>query len=480
MFRVRGRGSARLSVTLAATGVLAASAFAAAAPASADEQNPGGATATLQSLKASGPAIIHGDKGDKEVSAGLFGLDVAGGGALQTYCIDIHHPTKQGAQYQETPWQQSSLQGNSDAGKIRWILQNSFPQVNDLSKLAGAAGLGSLDDKQAAAGTQVAIWRFSDHVDVEAKDESAEKLADYLEKAAKENGGLGEPKASLSLSSPAVSGKAGEKLGPVKVSTSAAGATVTVDAAGQAQKVAVVDKAGKPVTTAVDGDELFFDVPSESAEGSAAMSVKASTTVPIGRVFTGIGRHRGSQTQILAGSSESTVEATATATWGAKDDQGPLPAVTAEKNCEKGGLDISVTNEGEKDFVFSLGGKEHTVAAGESHTAFVALKEDEAYKVEISMPDGTKKVFEGILDCKTESETGTAGGSGESSEPSSEPSPASVGGSGDESTGGAGDLAETGSSSATPVIAGIAVALVVVGGGAVFFLRKRKSATGSE
>ncbi|MEW5633411.1 LAETG motif-containing sortase-dependent surface protein, partial [Streptomyces hydrogenans] len=38
------------------------------------------------------------------------------------------------------------------------------------------------------------------------------------------------------------------------------------------------------------------------------------------------------------------------------------------------------------------------------------------------------------------------------------------------------DLAETVSSNATPMIAGIAVALVLAGGGAVFFLRKKKAA----
>jgi LPXTG-motif cell wall-anchored protein len=41
----------------------------------------------------------------------------------------------------------------------------------------------------------------------------------------------------------------------------------------------------------------------------------------------------------------------------------------------------------------------------------------------------------------------------------------------------AGDLAETGSSNATPMIAGIAIALVVIGGGAVFLVRKKKAPT---
>ncbi|NSC23980.1 LPXTG cell wall anchor domain-containing protein [Streptomyces albus subsp. chlorinus] len=44
--------------------------------------------------------------------------------------------------------------------------------------------------------------------------------------------------------------------------------------------------------------------------------------------------------------------------------------------------------------------------------------------------------------------------------------------------GGGGDLAETGSSSNTPMIAGIAAAVVVVGGALVVFARKRRSSQG--
>ena len=472
MFRVRRRFATRLSAALATTGLLAAGAIATAAPAAADEQNPGGATATLANNGAllkeeSGSAIIELGGKERTVGAGLFQLDVDGGGSLKTYCIDIFTGTKPGAKYRETSWEQSSLQGNKDAGKILWILKNSYPQVNDLAKLADAADVPSLNAKQAAAGTQVAIWRLSDHVKVKAADESANKLADYLEKNAQT---LQEPKASLALEPAAVSGKAGEKLGPIKVSTSASNATVALDQAAAGKGVKVVDKDGKPVTSAVNGSELYLDVPADAPEGSATLTVKVTTELSVGRAFTSIGVK--SQTQILAGTSASTVEATATANWGAADHKGPLPAVTAEKNCVKGGLDITVDNtKGTQEFVFSLGGKEHTIGAGKSETVFLPVKEDEAYKVEISLPDGGKEVFEGVLDCKTESTTGATTGGGE---PSSEPSPASAGGSSGDTTGP--DLAETGSSSATPVIAGIAVALVVVGGAAVFLLRKRKSA----
>lgn len=445
------RGVARFAAATLVSGLVAAGTVAAAGSAAADEapQQHGGATATIGGLKTFGQAVIHDHGRDEKVSAGLFEMTVDNGGTLQTYCIDIHNPTQKEAKYQETPWSGTSLGGNPDAGKISWILQHSYPQVNDLSALAKQAGAGSLTDKDAAAGTQVAIWRYSDHADVDAVSPAAEKLADYLQKNAQN---VAEPKSSLSLEPPAISGHAGQKLGPVTVHTNAGQVTVTPPADAAASGVKIVDAAGKPVTTAKNGSELFFDVPQGAEDGTAALTVQASTTVPVGRAFASETR---SQTQILAGSSESTVSAIATATWA---KQGPIPALSAEKNCAKNGVDITATNKGDQPFTFELLGVKHTIAAGKSETVTVPLKEDQPYDFTIKGPNGLEKHFKGVLDCKTQS-----------TQPSSQPSPASAGGSSGS------DLAETGSSSATPMIAGVAVALVVVGGAAVFLVRKKKA-----
>lgn len=387
-------------------------------------------------------------------------MAVDNGGTLQTYCIDIHNPTQQQAKYQEVPWSASSLHNNGDAGKIRWILQNSYPQVNDLAALAAKAGAGNLTEKTAAAGTQVAIWRFSDHAKVDALDPAAEKLADYLEKSAQN---VAEPKASLTLDPPTVSGKSGSKLGPVTVHTNADSVTIS-PAAGVPAGAKVVGKDGKPVTSATDGTQLFFDVPAGAADGSSSLTAQAATKVPVGRAFTGIGEHAKSQTQIPGLPSESTVSAAASFSW---KKQGAIPAITAEKNCAKGGVDVTANNKGDEAFRFQLA-KDYEIAPGKSQTVTVPVAEDQPYDITIKGEGGFKKSFSGVLDCKT---AGSGGG-----KPSSKPSPASVGGS---STGGdqGGDLAETGSSNATPMIAGIAVVLVVVGGGAVFFLRKKKTGT---
>ncbi|WP_373294439.1 Cys-Gln thioester bond-forming surface protein [Streptomyces albiflavescens] len=455
----RRRGATRLAAATLVSGLVAAGAIASAGTAVADvtPQSLGGATATIGDLKTYGSAVIHDHGEDAWVSAGLFEMSVDNGGMLQTYCIDIHNPTQRDAKYQETPWSGTSLNGNKDAGKIRWILQNSYPQVNDLAALAEKAGAAGLTEKDAAAGTQVAIWRYSDGADVDAVDPRAEKLADYLQKSARN---LAEPKASLALDPAAVSGHAGEKLGPVTVHTNADSVTVTPPSDATAGGVKIVDKDGKAITSAVNGSRLYFDVPKDTADGAASLTVQASTTVPVGRAFTSDTR---SQTQILAGSSESTVSASATANWAEK---GAIPALSAEKNCAKSGVDITAANEGDEAFTFELMGIEHTIEAGTSQTVTIPLQEDQAYDFTINGPNGFSKRFKGVLDCKTQASTSDI-----STQTVSEPSPATAGGT---STGGT-DLAETGGSSTTPIIAGIAIALVVIGGAAVLFVRKKQA-----
>ncbi|MFF7470212.1 Cys-Gln thioester bond-forming surface protein [Streptomyces sp. NPDC008092] len=450
---------ARLGAAALVSGLVAAAALTGAGRAAADDgtaQSQSGATATMNGLKTYGEAVVHGDSGDEQVAAGLFEMSVDGGGTLQTYCVDLHNPAQRDAKYQETAWSGTSLGANKHAGDIRWILQNSYPQVNDLAALARKAGADSLTEQDAAAGTQVAIWRFSDGADVDAVDPQAEKLADYLEKNAR---GQNEPQASLTLSPPAVSGRPGGLLGPVTVHTNARTVTVVPPSDAALSGVRITDKAGKPVTTAQDGSELYFKVPDDAADSSAELAVQASTTVPVGRAFTSGSR---SQTQILAGSSESTVAATANATWAG---QGAIPALSAEKNCARSGVDITAANTGDKPFTFELVSTEYSIPAGTSRTVNVPLQEDQAYDFTITGPNGLERRFTGVLDCKTQ---GTDAGL--ATQTLSEPSPASVGGTASDV-----NLAATGGDSATGVIAGVAIGLVVIGGAVLVILRQREN-----
>ncbi|MFD3533433.1 LAETG motif-containing sortase-dependent surface protein [Streptomyces sp. NPDC058664] len=482
MFSVRGRGAARLAAATLVSGLVAVGTIATAGPALADDpaSGSGGVMAKLNGLTEDIADVEITEKnGDKwSVDGGLFKMEVDDGGTLFTYCIDLRTGAKTDFNYKEVGWEESSLHNNENAGKILWILENAYPKFS--AEALGAKVGVDLDKKEAAAGTQAAIWTLSDDVKATPKDADAEKLTAYLlEKAVQ----LDEPTASLSVSPSSVAGKAGEKLGPITVDTNAETAKISV-APGAPAGVTVVGKDGKAVTEVPKGTtELFFDVPAGTADGSAELTAEATTKVSLGRAFVSVDGP--SQTLILAGSSESTVTGKASATWA---KTGAVPAVTVAKDCAKGGLEVIASNEGDEAWTFDLKGTSHTVAPGESKTIAVPLAEDEAYKFTITGPNGFEETFEGVLDCKTAT-PGPKPSETPTTEPSAEPTPSvtpstSTGTTGDTTGGstgtttttGGGDLAETGSSNATPMIAGIAAALVVIGGGAVFFLRKKKTA----
>ncbi|MEV7446553.1 thioester domain-containing protein [Streptomyces sp. NPDC091204] len=307
------RGSARRPLAVALLAAALAAAPAARAAADSDPvapRAPEGASAVLDGLKTYGQAVLRsGDGSVRQIPAGLYEMRVDGGGMLQTYGVGVAGNAQPQSRYTESGWAGSPLAGNREAGRIRWVLEHSYPQLNDLAGLAKAAGAGALTAESAAAGTQVAIWRLADGVQVEAADPAAEKLADYLQRAA---GQLPEPPASLGLDPGDVSGPVGTRLGPVTVRTGARSVSVVPDAAAVAMGVRVVDAEGAPVDTAVNGSRLYFEVPAGTPDGTASVTVHGATKVPVGRVFTG---EVPAQAQIVAGSSESAAAATATALW---------------------------------------------------------------------------------------------------------------------------------------------------------------------
>ena len=45
--------------------------------------------------------------------------------------------------------------------------------------------------------------------------------------------------------------------------------------------VKIVDKDGAEITSATDGERVYFEVPEKAQNGSAEVTVQASTTVPV-------------------------------------------------------------------------------------------------------------------------------------------------------------------------------------------------------
>ncbi|MET9400279.1 Cys-Gln thioester bond-forming surface protein [Kitasatospora sp. NPDC002965] len=481
---------------------LGGSLFAAGAAAAADA--PGdGVTAVVQPTMMSEEIAIEGGH---SIQGGLFTLKTADG-EIKTYCIDIDHPVDitKAIEYRESDWKSSSLgrpEKAQDASKIRWILENSYPQVTDLKKLAADAGVkGELTKEDAAAGTQAAIWKFSDGKNATPVDAEAKQLRDYLV-SEKNKGIAAEPKPSLSLTPDSVSGKPGTKLGPFTINSSANEVKLAL-AGDAADKVKLVDKDGKPVADlagpVAKDTQLWLDVPADTPDGTATVNAAAETVVPSGRVFLSKGYtpEKHSQTMILAGSTKLSVKDSAKATW--KAAKGALIDSTAVVECVANGVKVSVANGGDEAATVSVKpGKDLTVQPGKIETVVVPVAEDTAYDITVTGPNGFTKNFKGILDCKTVSVTtptptptakpstpapttpapSTTPSATKSATPTpsatvsttaAQPAPAVT----SSAPGTTGGLAATGGSDATPIIAAVAGGLVVAGGAAVFLLRRR-------
>ncbi|AUY49534.1 Cys-Gln thioester bond-forming surface protein [Streptomyces sp. CB01881] len=476
---------------------LGGSLFAAGAAVAADA--PGaGVSAVLQPKMVSEEVIVDG----QGVQGGLFTLKTENG-EIQTYCIDFGHPvnTNAGVKYQESDWKSSSLGGKDKApaaAKIRWILENSYPQVTDLVKLAKDAGVqGELTKEDAAAGTQAAIWKFSDDKNAVPTDPQAKQLRDYLV-SDKNKGIAAEPKPSLSLTPDAVAGKPGNKLGPFTVNSSASEVKLSV-AGDAADKVKLVDKDGKPVTgltgPIAKDTQVFLDVPAGTPDGAATVTANADTVVPSGRVFLSKGYTAAehSQTMILAGSTKLSVKDAAKAAW--KQGKGALVESAAQVECDANGVRVSVANTGDEAAnVTVTPGKAVTVQPGKVESVVVPVAEDAAYDITVTGPNGFSKQFKGVLDCKVATGTTPTGtpSAGPTTAAPTTPAPTGTPSAGATTTaakpapvatspapGATGGLAQTGGNDATPVIAAVAGALVVAGGAAVFVLRRRGRHGGS-
>ena len=196
------------------------------------------------------------------------------------YCIDVNRNLVNG-EYTESTWANSGRNAVALA-KIQWLLTNSFPQVSAATLLqkAGVEGLsGEEANKVAYAGTQAAIWSFSDpdHFALrgagEGRDPSPiEQVYNYL----RANAGTGtEPAPSLSIEPATKTGPLGQKLGPYTVRGAAAVLTVTGGSA--------VDANGTAVTQVAKDGTFYLTA---TAVGTVSVTATGNAQVKAGRVFT--------------------------------------------------------------------------------------------------------------------------------------------------------------------------------------------------
>ncbi|PSK97498.1 TQXA domain-containing protein [Murinocardiopsis flavida] len=319
----RGRRAATVLATTAAAALLA---FGTAAPAGADT----GAQGKYVGNEASGHKVRA--DGGGEIGTSLFKLQLKDGSTLLTYCIDYETRIRSGADYVEDQWANYPGKGEFSApGKVHWVLQNSYPTV-DVAALAAKSKVRGLDQKSALAGTQAAIWHFSNGKKFSERGNNPKVIAlyDYLVKNAQDLASE-EPHASLAIDPTQAEGKAGETIGKFTVTTSGKDLDFALEAPEGVELVDV--KTGKPATKVNNGDQLGVKVPEGTAPGKASLSADVESTVGAGRLFKGVKGQRETQTLITAQTKSTKVTAGAEVTWtaGEKPSPSPSPSTPDEK-----------------------------------------------------------------------------------------------------------------------------------------------------
>jgi TQXA domain-containing protein/LPXTG-motif cell wall-anchored protein len=323
--------------------------MAAAVPASADP-----VTGTVGD-GARGLNVNVGDGFKSDLSTQLIAFTLDDGSKLGMYCVQIDTGIDRAHPLVEKNWDdypEADSPFNQNRDKINFILHNGFPErkTGELAKALTDSGVtlndGSLSVAEAIAGTQAAIWHFSDAVDLDRNNPvpadargGQDVLALFDMLTGPGNVGLDdEPDAALKIDPDQMSGQAGDRIGPFKVTTT-----------GNIQKlvtslpdgVRITDLDGRELKAEQikNGAELFFDVPEETAAGAANVDITASASVDTGRLFVGQNYSQDNKTQslIVAQATRTELTAKASADW-TEAGQEETTAPPAPQGSNGGGL----------------------------------------------------------------------------------------------------------------------------------------------
>ncbi|MEU7480045.1 thioester domain-containing protein [Lentzea sp. NPDC042327] len=290
-----------------------------------------------------------------EFSTGLIGVKLKEDGKegrFQAYCVELPTDLEKGKPLQEVPWDKHpnpNTKFKDNAGKVLWILTNSFPtkSVKEVNDKFGD-GKKPYDDREIIAATQAAIWHFTDGAQLDEARELAggEKgggadLVKLYKKFLAEAQDLknDQPKPTLQVEPAEVKGVAGGLLGPFTVTTTAGEITLT---AKLPKGVTITDKDRKPLAVASSGDELtakakdtaekvtefYVDVPGDAKPGKVELTVKAEASLQAGRLFVSEDKNQKTQSLVIAKASEVKVEKPARAEWTAGTTVPPTTTTT--------------------------------------------------------------------------------------------------------------------------------------------------------
>ncbi|WP_017576983.1 Cys-Gln thioester bond-forming surface protein [Nocardiopsis kunsanensis] len=259
------------------------------------------------------PAVLA--SGEEEPTA-LYGLRVGEHGSVHAYAASTDHEVQANSAYVESGW--SGVEGWSGTDeetdpshRANWVVSNSYPNV-PLPELAQEVGHPDLDEAQAVAATQTALWRVLDGVELspEANDPAVIDLHDHLveHSAGSETG---EPASSVEVDPPHLElASPEEPLGPLELSSTGDG-PLALSLRG-APESWLVDAGGRQLGPVHDGDEVYLDVAPDVSSGVATLHVRGDgVPLPEGQLFTG---RDGVSTAPLVTAEPGTATSTATAT----------------------------------------------------------------------------------------------------------------------------------------------------------------------
>ncbi|SES46672.1 thioester domain-containing protein [Actinokineospora terrae] len=338
----------RWKVATAALSFAAVSVSLAAIPAAAAESAKG-TLLPLEDAVAQGYSVnmVKGQH-TKDVKPYLLAFKLAGGEKLGVYCvgIDIEWSFATNAMT-EVPWgdypdENASFKANAD--KINWVLHHGYPNASlaDLNKLGLNTNADGIELEEAVSATQAALWHLSDGYDLDTNNpvsdegnsaDDAEKdiraLYDYLIGDA--NVGIGPWTAGeLKVNPGSLSGTAGDRVGPFKVTTNG---TVTALESQLPAGVKITDDKGKVLTAAdIKNDtEFYIEVPAGAAAGNGTVKLSGkSPVIELGRLFTGTHPDgRQAQPLIVADSETKDLNVQAKVDWKVKPTTPPSSSTTA-------------------------------------------------------------------------------------------------------------------------------------------------------
>jgi TQXA domain-containing protein len=275
---------------------------------------------------------VNVGKKHEDMLTSLIGFKLDDGTKLQMYCVQIDTNLDRKHNMVEQAWDSypnPDSPFNANSAKINWVLHNGFPVVgaDALGKTLtdqGADLNNGIDQKEAIAATQAAVWHFSDGVDLNKQnplpkgpeDAKADVVALYEYLTGDANVGIGDqPTPTLAISPADLSGKTGERIGPFTVSTTGEIDKLTTKLP---EGVKITDANGAELTADAikNGTQLFLDVPAGTAEGAGTFELTATAGVDTGRLFVGENyAQEPTQSLIVAKAETSEITASASGKW---------------------------------------------------------------------------------------------------------------------------------------------------------------------